>query len=502
MAPKQNEQMAACNAAVANYQAQQQAEQAALQQQQAAEQAAQQQRAQELASYKHHVAAQIKARQDAVQRIQAAAMQQLQTRANQQQQISAALQNSGVDATASGQGTAATDVPNPVPGPTPNADGSTSSAQDGAAAAVPAPAPTPTPSPNPSTDPAAASTAAASGESPSAAADGTNPSAALTINPQAPTFADPSAATGAPGTGSGTSWDDPANPPGLSADALNSTNPDIQNLVAKYQSLQNIAVNNQSTQADLTKWAAEGKSDSYWAGALGSFVALAKLPADATAAVLGTNPETEWFSVAYGAATNMAQQISKGLIFGGEQGGESTGVSPEALESTADFLSLSGKTMQNGSPFLGSYTSSIGTGVSVGGGVLGLAVNASEGDEAAAQGNTYKATTSYASAIANGAQVVGTLTQNSELGERAGALGAAATIANSVQASYNAALDAGQAFSYGATTIPQNYANAYARTQALNAQLAAQEQAIYQQIQQLTQAQNATQPVILNVPLQ
>jgi FKBP-type peptidyl-prolyl cis-trans isomerase len=87
MAPKEAEQMAACNAAAAAYQAnlqaQQVAEQAAQQRQEVAAEAAAQRRAAELQFIKQQIAASLKTQQDAAQ-LMATLVQQLQTSQSQQ----------------------------------------------------------------------------------------------------------------------------------------------------------------------------------------------------------------------------------------------------------------------------------------------------------------------------------------------------------------------------------------------------------------------------------
>ena len=119
MAPKEKEQMASCNDALAKYQAQVQAEQAAQQQQEAQEaaaaQAAAHQRTQQLAAYKQQVAAQLKVKQDAAQK-QATAIQQLQQR---QQNTTTAVDKSIQDLGNTIESVLSKDGPNSSPMPAP-----------------------------------------------------------------------------------------------------------------------------------------------------------------------------------------------------------------------------------------------------------------------------------------------------------------------------------------------------------------------------------------------
>lgn len=78
-------------------------------------------------------------------------------------------------------------------------------------------------------------------------------------------------------------------------------------------------------------------------------------------------------------------------------------------------------------------------------------------------------------------------------------------VANSAQISVQALAAVPQDLNAAMVTIPQRYGAVIAQSQATNAQIAAQQQALYQQLQQLlqsqgTSSQGASQPVTVVVP--
>jgi len=475
MKPKQDAEMAACNQAVANYQANLQAQQAAQQQQQAAQavavQVAQQQRSQELAAFKQAIVAQLSAQQNAAQAM--ASIQQLLQRNG----------NSPAGAVAS---------QNPNQGVSTSPDASSTNASNNLAASAPnggqpaSPNPTPTPAPNPTPDP---TTDSAIGET--------------AANLPSPMPGPTPSQSGTPAT----SWD-PTNPPPIPDAALSSTNPGIQSLVAKIQSLQSTATQNISFQANMQQQESTDVDNAMVAAVLGTFVGTTKFPADATAVVIGTLPGGEGYPAIYGALTGTAGAVANYGV-----GNKSAAIS-QGLETGSGILTDAGASMQNSTPQSslpgpgwGGYASPLGASLSVVGGAVGYGVNAPEAVENYNNGNYFSAAVSGTKALGNLGQIGGAVLESPALTSAAGNLYAAANLTSSYQVSVQALSDAGQAWTAATVAIPQRYQALMTQSQAQNNQIATQQQALYQQLQQMLQSQpqgassqGASQPVTIVIP--
>ncbi|MGA1982800.1 MAG: hypothetical protein ABSG84_10000 [Acidobacteriaceae bacterium] len=585
MAPREQQQMAACNASVAQYQAHLQAQQAAEQQQQAAEQAAQQQRTIELTSLKQQVAAMLKSSQDAAQ-ARATAVQQLQTRISQEL----------------GAATPQNPTPSPTPGPTPT-DQQAPPTSATASSGLPEP-----PAPNiadtlvlpAGTDPSAPQLQAASPTDPPAnGMDSTVPTAdeqaaQLLVVPQIQSYealwdaahaaADPvgvlmdqaksyaedqakeslvssigsslcsspqnqgycATATPTPAPNSAPISDiapvpqpsslssaggplaadetaafpapaptpaalgslnipDPATQ-SILADALHSSDPVVQDKLAQYQQASSQLQQNQATEAQLAGQAYDEECAQLVAACWGAVASL-KTPADAVAAAIGT--EAPGFNVAYNAATGVAGAVSQGIVSSEFPMSEAVKATGETANSSGEYLT--GKSEQLATyaeenpdsilaPTASQAAGTLGKSFSVLGGTVGAGVSGYGAYQAYQQGNGFGLATSTTAFVGSATQVGGVILNYAPAATYGGGVATIANLVQSAPASYNAAADAIGDLHQAFSVIPQQYSNMISSFQQQDAQLAAKQQALLQEIQEELQSQSIQPPTTITVP--
>lgn len=450
MAPKEKEEMDACNASVAKYQAEVQAQQATQQQRQAtataAAQVGQQQRAQELPIFKQQIAMVLKTQQDAAQKL-ATTIQQLQPRTSQP---SPTPQNSDADATATADSTPVSAVPNPTPGPTPAAAETAASVPGTDGAAVPAPAPTPVP------------------------LDSIN-------------LGDPAIQS-------------------VLADALNSSDPIVQGELAQYEKNMAQLQQNQTTEAGLASQAHDEECTQLIAGCLAAVASL-KAPADAAAAGIGLY--APGFTPLYNAATGFAGAVSQGFASSefptteaikaaGETGGSTGEYSTYLSEQASQYAKENPDSIL--APGVSQMYSTAGKSLSVLGGTVGTGVNGYQAVQAYQQGSTFGTLTYGGMALGNFAQAGGVILSSPLTSTIGGGVATTLNLVQSAPASYNAAADAIGDLHQAFSVIPQQYSNMISSYQQRDAQIQAQQQALLQAIQQQLQSQSVAPPTTITVP--
>jgi hypothetical protein len=436
---KAKEQVNACNAAVANYvqqvQAQQAIEQQQAQQQAAQQTATQQQRAQQLQATKQALGAIFKAQQDATQAANAQTAQLLQRGQQDQTDAQKAAQALLQQGSTGGDGTS----------------------------------------------------------SPSVTVNLDHPFAAQDLNLGLSALAGPDQADGGgfPPTSSGASM------PPIPEGALMSPNSDVQQDVAELNRLSQMYSQNQSWKTDLAANSQQDSDTALTAAGLAALVSL-KGPADSTAAVLGLSedPLSKAFSATYGLATATATALATPTSQDGKS--EST-ITPDVLGAGGGFISTLGEySAQTGTTDL---TRIAGVAGQSGGALLGAAGNASAAAEAYNNGDGVGYATNGVGMVGNLTTATGALMKNTTVTGYGGAMSAAATIVQSNAVSGQALWDAANDLSNAAVGIPANYNALLIQSQALDQQIAQKYQATYLHLLQLMQAQQQNQPITVSIPI-